>query len=45
MDEVIKGCISFVIVYCLKMILNVDWIIVLWDGEVIEEGNYYELVE
>ena len=45
MDEAIKGRTSFVIAHRLKTILNADRIIVLRDGEVIEEGNYHELVE
>ena len=45
MDEAIKGRTSFVIAHRLKTILNADRIIVLRDGEVIEEGNHHELVE
>jgi len=44
MDEAIKGRTSFVIAHRLKTILNADRIIVLRNGEVIEEGNHHELV-
>ena len=44
MDEAIKGRTSFVIAHRLKTILNADRIVVLKDGEVIEEGNHHQLV-
>jgi ATP-binding cassette subfamily B multidrug efflux pump len=44
MDEAIKGRTSFVIAHRLKTILNADRIVVLRDGEVIEEGNHHELL-
>ncbi len=43
MDEAIKGRTSFVIAHRLKTILNADRIVVLKDGEVIEEGNHHQL--
>ncbi|MFD2307964.1 ABC transporter ATP-binding protein [Enterococcus termitis] len=45
MDEAIKGRTSFVIAHRLKTILNADRIIVLRNGEVIEEGNHRELLD
>ncbi|GGD04905.1 ABC transporter ATP-binding protein [Enterococcus wangshanyuanii] len=45
MDEAIKGRTSFVIAHRLKTILNADRIVVLKNGEVIEEGNHRELLE
>ncbi|WP_348920914.1 ABC transporter ATP-binding protein [Enterococcus rotai] len=45
MDEAIKGRTSFVIAHRLKTILNADRIVVLRNGEVIEEGNHHELLE
>lgn len=44
MDAAIKGRTSFVIAHRLKTILNADKIVVLKDGQVIEEGNHHELV-
>ncbi|KRL63809.1 lipid A export permease ATP-binding protein MsbA [Lactobacillus psittaci DSM 15354] len=45
MDEVIKNRTSFVIVHRLKTIINVDKIVVLKDGKVLEEGNHKELLK
>lgn len=44
MDNVIKGRTSFVIAHRLKTILNADKIVVLKDGNIIEEGNHHELL-
>lgn len=44
MDEAIKGRTSFVIAHRLKTILNADRIVVLKDGQVIEEGNHHALL-
>lgn len=44
MNNVIKGRTSFVIAHRLKTILNADRIIVLKDGQIIEEGNHNELM-
>lgn len=40
MDELMIGCILFVIVYCLFIIRNVDLILVMKDGDIVESGNY-----
>lgn len=44
MDNVIQGRTSFVIAHRLKTILNADKIVVLRDGEVIEQGSHDELL-
>lgn len=44
MDNVIAGRTSFVIAHRLKTILNADKIVVLRDGQVIEEGNHHQLL-
>ena len=45
MDAVVAGRTSFVIAHRLKTILNADQIIVLKDGEVIEQGNHHQLLK
>ncbi|WP_461218200.1 ABC transporter ATP-binding protein [Lapidilactobacillus salsurivasis] len=45
MDNVIAGRTSFVIAHRLKTILNADKIVVLRDGQVIEEGNHQALLK
>ena len=45
MDEVIKGRTSFVIAHRLKTILSADKIIVLQQGEIIEEGTHASLLK
>lgn len=44
MEAVIQGRTSFVIAHRLKTILSADKIVVLKDGEVIEQGNHQELL-
>ena len=44
MEAAIAGRTSFVIAHRLKTILNADKIVVLKDGEVIEEGTHHDLV-
>ncbi|MGT2865527.1 ABC transporter ATP-binding protein [Streptococcus fryi] len=44
MEAVIAGRTSFVIAHRLKTILNADEIIVLKDGQVLEQGNHEELL-
>ena len=45
MEAIVAGRTSFVIAHRLKTILNADQIIVLKDGEVIEQGNHLELLK
>ena len=45
MENIIEGRTSFVIAHRLKTILNADYIVVLNQGEVIEEGTHEELLE
>ncbi len=45
MENVMKGRTSFVIAHRLKTILNATKIIVLKDGEIIEEGSHIELLK
>lgn len=45
MEAVVAGRTSFVIAHRLKTILNADQIIVLKDGEVIEQGEHHQLLK
>ena len=45
MEAIVAGRTSFVIAHRLKTILNADQIIVLKDGQVIEQGNHRELLK
>lgn len=45
MDNIIKGRTSFVIAHRLKTILNADKIVVLQQGEVVEEGTHESLLK
>lgn len=45
LDEVSKGVTTLVITHRLSTITNADWIIVLSDGTVVEEGTHMQLVE
>ena len=45
MENLMKGRTSFVIAHRLKTILNADQIIVLKDGEVIEQGDHHQLLK
>ena len=45
MEAIVAGRTSFVIAHRLKTILNADQIIVLKDGEVIEQGNHHQLLQ
>ena len=45
MEAVVAGRTSFVIAHRLKTLLNADQIIVLKDGEVIEQGDHHQLLK
>jgi ABC-type transport system involved in Fe-S cluster assembly, permease and ATPase components len=45
MDNVIAGRTSFVIAHRLKTIIKADDIVVLKDGNIIEEGNHQQLLK
>ena len=45
MDELMKGRTSFVIAHRLSTIKNADMILVINDGDIIEQGNHEELLE
>ena len=45
MEAIVAGRTSFVIAHRLKTILNANQIIVLKDGQVIEQGNHHELLK
>ena len=45
MEAIVTGRTSFVIAHRLKTILNADQIIVLKDGQVIEQGNHQKLLK
>ncbi|MGL4589517.1 MAG: ABC transporter ATP-binding protein [Mycoplasmatales bacterium] len=44
-NEILKGRTSFVIAHRLKTILDADVIVVLKDGEIIEQGNHEQLLK
>lgn len=45
MDELLKGRTSFVIAHRLSTIRNADLILVMRDGDIIEQGNHQELLQ
>ena len=45
MDKLTKGRTSFVIAHRLSTIKNADIILVLKDGDIIEQGNHEELLK
>jgi len=45
MDKLTKGRTSFVIAHRLSTIKNADLILVMKDGDIIEQGNHKELIE
>ena len=44
MDHVMEGGTSFVIAHRLSTIKNADTILVMKDGDIIEQGNHEELL-
>ena len=45
MDNLMEGRTSFVIAHRLSTIKNADVILVMKDGDIIEQGNHEELLE
>lgn len=45
LDMVMVGKIVLVIVYCLLMLVSMDWIIVLDQGQIVEDGMYFDLFD
>ena len=45
MDNLMKGRTSFVIAHRLSTIRDADLILVMKDGDIIEQGNHKELLE
>ena len=45
MDNLMKGRTSFVIAHRLSTIKNADCILVMKDGDIVEQGNHDELMK
>jgi ATP-binding cassette subfamily B protein len=45
MDNLMQGRTSFIIAHRLSTIKNADWILVMNEGDIIEQGNHKELLE
>ena len=45
MDELMQGRTSFVIAHRLSTIVNADIILVVRDGQIVEQGTHSELME
>lgn len=45
MEELMKGRTSFVIAHRLSTIRNADIILVMKDGDIVEQGSHAELLE
>ena len=45
MDNLMEGRTSFIIAHRLSTIRDADLILVMRDGDIIEQGNHHELLE
>jgi ATP-binding cassette subfamily B protein len=45
MDNLMKGRTSFIIAHRLSTIRNADWILVMNEGDIVEQGNHDDLLE
>ena len=45
MDNLLRGCTSFIIAHRLSTIREADWILCLKDGDIVEQGTHQELLE
>ena len=45
MEELMKGRTSFIIAHRLSTIRNADWILVINEGDIVEQGKHEQLLE
>jgi ATP-binding cassette subfamily B protein len=44
-DKLMENRTSFIIAHCLSTIRNADWILVMDEGDIVEQGVHEELLE